>query len=204
MYNLPNFVHTHFDKSADELGDIEKRVLKKAHERKIISTDVNAALLAEASIGQRLADDIARIGGSWGFIISFLLFLTVWTVINTILLATRAFDPYPFIFLNLLLSMIAAIQAPIDVAEPPDRARSLRGGQGLRSQSQGGTRSPVSASEDRLAGSHRAVFAARGDIPPGDRIGGKGLTGAENQSDGPAVSRPGALCRYCGRPSAIS
>jgi uncharacterized membrane protein len=113
MYNLPNFVHTHFDKSADELGDIEKRVLKKAHERKIISTDVNAALLAEASLGQRLADDIARIGGSWGFIISFLLFLTVWTVINTIVLATRAFDPYPFIFLNLLLSMIAAIQAPI-------------------------------------------------------------------------------------------
>ncbi|PZM13085.1 DUF1003 domain-containing protein [Rhizobium tubonense] len=113
MYNLPNFVHTHFDKPAEELGDIEKRVLKKAHERKIISTDVNAALSAEASVGQRLADDIARIGGSWGFIISFLTFLAVWTVINTIVLATRAFDPYPFIFLNLLLSMIAAIQAPI-------------------------------------------------------------------------------------------
>jgi uncharacterized membrane protein len=113
MSNLPNFVHTHFGKSPDELGDIEKRVLKKAHERRVISTDVNAVLSARASVGQRLADDIARIGGSWGFIISFLAFLVVWTLINTVILATRAFDPYPFIFLNLLLSMIAAIQAPI-------------------------------------------------------------------------------------------
>lgn len=113
MSSLPNFIHTHFDKSADELGVIEKRVLKKAHERKVISTDVNAAFSANASLGERLADGIARVGGSWAFIISFLLFLVVWTLINTIILASRAFDPYPFIFLNLVLSMIAAIQAPI-------------------------------------------------------------------------------------------
>jgi uncharacterized membrane protein len=113
MYNLSNFVHLHFDKSADELGDIEKRVLKKAHERKVISTDVNAAFSAEASVGEKLADGIARVGGSWSFIITFLLFLVVWCVINTIVLMSRAFDPYPFIFLNLVLSMIAAIQAPI-------------------------------------------------------------------------------------------
>ncbi|NLS15747.1 DUF1003 domain-containing protein [Rhizobium sp. P40RR-XXII] len=113
MYNLPNFVHLHFDKTADELGDIEKRVLKKAHERKIISTDINAALSAKASTGQRLADGIARVGGSWSFIITFLVFLVFWCVVNTILLTTRAFDPYPFIFLNLVLSMLAAIQAPI-------------------------------------------------------------------------------------------
>jgi uncharacterized membrane protein len=113
MSNLPNFLHLHFDKSADELGAIEKRVLKKAHERKVISTDVNAAFSANASAGERLADGIARVGGSWAFIISFLLFLVVWTLINTIILASRAFDPYPFIFLNLVLSMIAAIQAPI-------------------------------------------------------------------------------------------
>lgn len=113
MHNLPNFVHLHFDKSADELGDIEKRVLAKAHERKIISTDINAAIKAKSSTGQRLADGIARVGGSWGFIIAFLLFLVFWCLINTILLTTRAFDPYPFIFLNLVLSMLAAIQAPI-------------------------------------------------------------------------------------------
>ena len=113
MSNLPNFIHLHFDKSTDELGAIEKRVLKKAHERKVISTDVNAAFSANASMGERLADGIARVGGSWSFIISFLAFLVIWTVINTVVLASRAFDPYPFIFLNLVLSMIAAIQAPI-------------------------------------------------------------------------------------------
>ncbi|MBB6485183.1 DUF1003 domain-containing protein [Rhizobium lusitanum] len=113
MHSLPNFAHLHFNKTSEELGDIEKRVLRKAHERKIISTDVNAALSADASTGQRLADSIARVGGSWSFIICFLLFLVFWCVVNTVLLATGAFDPYPFIFLNLVLSMLAAIQAPI-------------------------------------------------------------------------------------------
>ncbi|NLR96299.1 DUF1003 domain-containing protein [Rhizobium sp. P38BS-XIX] len=113
MYNLPNFVHLHFDKTADQLGETEKRVLRKAHERKIVSTDINAAFSANSSFGERLADGIARVGGSWSFIIGFLLFLVFWCVINTVILVTRAFDPYPFIFLNLVLSMLAAIQAPI-------------------------------------------------------------------------------------------
>ncbi|EJC79549.1 putative membrane protein [Rhizobium leguminosarum bv. trifolii WSM2297] len=113
MSNLSNFMHHHFDKPADQLGDTEKRVLAKAHERKVISTDVNAALSAKTSFGERVADGIARVGGSWSFIIAFLAFLVIWTLINTIILATGAFDPYPFVFLNLILSMIAAIQAPI-------------------------------------------------------------------------------------------
>ncbi|MEI1252783.1 DUF1003 domain-containing protein [Rhizobium aouanii] len=113
MSNLSNFVHHHFDKPADELGAVEKRVLAKAHARKIISTDVNAALSAESSFGERIADGIARVGGSWSFILAFLAFLAVWTLMNTIGLVTHPFDPYPFIFLNLILSMIAAIQAPI-------------------------------------------------------------------------------------------
>jgi uncharacterized membrane protein len=113
MSNLSDFVHHHFDKPADELGDVEKRVLAKAHQRKVISTDVNAAFSAEASFGERIADSIARIGGSWSFIIAFFVFLTAWTVINTIILVSGAFDPYPFVFLNLILSMLAAIQAPI-------------------------------------------------------------------------------------------
>ncbi|MBW8787214.1 MULTISPECIES: DUF1003 domain-containing protein [Rhizobium] len=113
MSNLSEFVHHHFDKPADELGDVEKRVLAKAHQRKVISTDVNAAFSAEASFGERIADSIARIGGSWSFIIAFFVFLTAWTVINTIILVSGAFDPYPFVFLNLILSMLAAIQAPI-------------------------------------------------------------------------------------------
>ena len=62
--------------------------------------------------GERLADLVARVGGSWGFIIAFGAILALW-VGGNVMLATRAFDPYPFIFLNLMLSMIAAIQAPI-------------------------------------------------------------------------------------------
>lgn len=65
------------------------------------------------SFGDRLADKVAAWGGSWRFIIGFSIFLVTWAVLNTFVLAGRAFDPYPFIFLNLMLSMVAALQAPI-------------------------------------------------------------------------------------------
>ena len=87
--------------------------MKRARERRTVSTNAGEDFLAHATFGQRLADGIARIGGSWGFIIGFLVFLAAWVILNTAILATRSLDPYPFIFLNLLLSMLAAIQAPI-------------------------------------------------------------------------------------------
>ena len=65
------------------------------------------------SFGDRLADKVAAVGGSWGFIIAFTIFLLGWATLNTLVLAGKAFDPFPFIFLNLMLSMIAALQAPI-------------------------------------------------------------------------------------------
>ena len=65
------------------------------------------------SFGDRLSDNVAAVGGSWGFIIAFSLLLLAWTGLNTFVLARHAFDPYPFIFLNLMLSMVAALQAPI-------------------------------------------------------------------------------------------
>lgn len=113
MPTLPNFLLSHFEKGTSQIGEVERRIIAKTHERKIVSTDVNAALEADSSAGERLADSIARVGGSWSFIIAFLLFLAVWCIINTIVLASHAFDPYPFIFLNLVLSMLAAIQAPV-------------------------------------------------------------------------------------------
>ena len=61
---------------------------------------------------EKLADRVASVGGSWGFIISFMIVLAIWVTLNS-LLASRAFDPYPFIFLNLMLSMVAALQAPV-------------------------------------------------------------------------------------------
>ena len=100
-------------KNAHDLSDAERRVLKRARERRVLSTNAGEDFLAAATPGQRLADAIARVGGSWGFIIGFVVFLIAWVSLNTVVLATRALDPYPFIFLNLLLSMLAAIQAPV-------------------------------------------------------------------------------------------
>lgn len=113
MSAIPDYVLSHFKRSSRQIGEVEKRILEVAHQKQLISTDTNAEFSKGSTVGERLADSIARVGGSWGFIISFLVFLAVWAVINTIVLTTRAFDPYPFVFLNLILSMLAAIQAPI-------------------------------------------------------------------------------------------
>ncbi len=75
--------------------------------------DPNELFAERLTFGERLADRVAAIGGSWSFIIGFGVFLGAWAVLNTVVLAARAFDPFPFIFLNLMLSMLAAIQAPV-------------------------------------------------------------------------------------------
>ena len=75
--------------------------------------DVNEVFEERLTFGDRLADRVAAIGGSWAFIIGFSLCLVAWAVLNTVVLAKHAFDPFPFIFLNLMLSMVAALQAPI-------------------------------------------------------------------------------------------
>jgi uncharacterized membrane protein len=75
--------------------------------------DVNRLFDERLTFGERLADKVAAIGGSWGFIVGSGLFLIAWAVLNTVVLVRHAFDPFPFIFLNLMLSMLAALQAPI-------------------------------------------------------------------------------------------
>jgi uncharacterized membrane protein len=95
------------------LTDIEQRVLASTVERTPLSRDPLKKAAAEMTVGARLADSIARIGGSWSFIIGFLIFLAAWAVFNAWLLGAESFDPYPFIFLNLILSMLAALQAPV-------------------------------------------------------------------------------------------
>lgn len=77
-----------------------------------IARDTNEAFDDRLTFGQRLADRVAELGGSWGFIIAFGVVLGSWVALN-IAIGRRAPDPYPFIFLNLLLSMLAAVQAPI-------------------------------------------------------------------------------------------
>lgn len=78
-----------------------------------VSKNINEAHDETLTLGQKTADKIAAFGGSWTFIISFCLILITWVIGNTIILSRRAFDPYPFILLNLVLSCIAATQAPI-------------------------------------------------------------------------------------------
>jgi CRP/FNR family transcriptional regulator, cyclic AMP receptor protein len=76
------------------------------------SRNPNELIEEESTVGERIADHVARFGGSWTFIITFGVLMTIYTAIN-IILGTRAWDPYPFILLNLFLSMLAALQAPV-------------------------------------------------------------------------------------------
>ncbi|MFE0014486.1 DUF1003 domain-containing protein [Mesorhizobium sp. NPDC059054] len=100
-------------RNADALTDSERRVLQSAIDRKTVSFYAGDTEQQSTTAGARIADAVARIGGSWSFIISFLVFLVAWALLNSVLLVGGAFDPYPYIFLNLVLSMLAAIQAPV-------------------------------------------------------------------------------------------
>ncbi len=99
----------------DELDGDERRVIEAIAGRQLISRDAADLDDAEAGFGARLSDRVAAVGGSWGFIIAFTAVLLGWMLLNSDVLARwgMAFDPYPFIFLNLMLSTLAAIQAPI-------------------------------------------------------------------------------------------
>lgn len=78
-----------------------------------ISKNINEADDENSTLGERVADKMATFGGSWTFIISFCVVLVIWIIGNAFILSNKAFDPYPFVFLNLVLSCLAAIQAPI-------------------------------------------------------------------------------------------
>lgn len=97
------------------LSEKEQKVILHVAKRLNISQDVNLAVEKNETFGERLADRVAQLGGSWGFIIVFTGMLAAWVIVNTIVLARfgGGFDPYPYIFLNLILSMVAALQAPV-------------------------------------------------------------------------------------------
>jgi uncharacterized membrane protein len=101
-------------KSSDALSPPERRVLERIHKRET-TQDIGVVHNDSATFGQRLSDHVAAVGGSWGFIIAFAVVLFGWMFLNSKILNRMgmAFDPYPFIFLNLLLSTLAAVQAPI-------------------------------------------------------------------------------------------
>ncbi len=91
----------------------ERAVLTQMHRREHISRAPLDKSGDDRSFGERVADGVAHFGGSWTFIGTFMTLLGLWVVTNVWLLRAHPFDPYPFIFLNLLLSMLAALQAPV-------------------------------------------------------------------------------------------
>ena len=102
-------------KSLDQLEAEEAKVLHHIHHVQRTSRDVREIVDEQATFGEHMSDKVAAIGGSWKFIMVFAAVLLGWMLLNTEILGKlgRAFDPYPFIFLNLMLSTVAAIQAPI-------------------------------------------------------------------------------------------
>jgi len=116
----------------DEIGELsalDQEVIESLHEHEILSSDIERQFEKKLTFGERLSDRIAEFGGSWKFLISFGAVIFVWIAANVVLLATRAFDPYPFILLNLILSCLAAVQAPVIMmsqnrAEARDRLRA--------------------------------------------------------------------------------
>lgn len=106
-------------------------VLQSLKEHSILSTKLELEEQPELTLGQRIADRVAEFGGSWTFILSFFGFLTIWIIANIFFLRSHTFDPYPFILLNLILSCIAALQAPVIMMsqnrqEQKDRERSKK------------------------------------------------------------------------------
>ncbi|MGH7753753.1 MAG: DUF1003 domain-containing protein [Gemmatimonadales bacterium] len=96
-----------------KISDMEKSLINKVVGRKRVSRLVHQEFDETLSLGQRLADRVAHFGGSWTFILIFGGVLFTWMLINTFVLAPRAWDPYPYILLNLMLSTLAALQAPV-------------------------------------------------------------------------------------------
>jgi len=123
------YVHSLLESEKGELSSLERDVMRSLREHEILSSDIETEFEQKWSFGERLADKIATFGGSWAFLIYFGVFLFVWIAFNSLVLLRRPPDPYPFIFLNLILSCVAAIQAPIIMMsqnrqEAKDRIRS--------------------------------------------------------------------------------
>jgi len=107
------YVRDILEEDKGELSELEKEVVKSFEDQELLSKDINTEFDSKLTLGQHVADKVADFGGSWKFIIIFGVIILLWISINSLLLLWRPYDPYPFILLNLILSCLAAIQAPI-------------------------------------------------------------------------------------------
>ncbi len=122
------FVQHTLEQEKGELSDLEIEVVRSMQEQELLTKNLNEQFDSNLTFGQRIADKVATFGGSWNFIISFGIVLAFWITMNSIAMV-RHFDPFPFILLNLVLSCIAAMQAPVIMMsqnrqETKDRLRS--------------------------------------------------------------------------------
>ncbi len=107
------YVQNVLEQERGELSSLERDVIDSLRQHDILTQNLNDAVDDKSTLGQRLADKVASFGGSWTFILIFAGVMIVWVTINAVALLGKPFDPYPFILLNLVLSCLAAIQAPI-------------------------------------------------------------------------------------------
>ena len=123
------YVRALLESERGELSALEQEVVSSLREHELLSSNVDAEFEQNWTLGERMADRIATFGGSWAFLACFAAFLLAWVVMNSLVYLWRPLDPYPFIFLNLILSCLAAIQAPVIMMsqnrqEAKDRIRS--------------------------------------------------------------------------------
>ena len=106
------YISEYLTREMGELDEMEQRVVASLKNKTLLAEKPEDEITT-ATFGQRIADKVATFGGSWTFIISFACFLLCWIILNVLFLANKGFDPYPFILLNLILSCVAALQAPV-------------------------------------------------------------------------------------------
>jgi uncharacterized membrane protein len=107
------YIQSVLENNLGELSKVDKKVHSFLKSQDFISPKLLTEKTDDISFGQKLADKVASFGGSWTFIIIFGVFIFIWMILNVVFLASKAYDPYPFILLNLILSCIAALQAPV-------------------------------------------------------------------------------------------
>ncbi len=108
-----DYIEDMLEKDKGELSSLEDEVVNSFKEHELLAENLNQQFERDLILSERIADKLATTVGSWSFIIGFGVFLLVWMAINTVLIIRHEFDPYPFILLNLVLSCLAAIQAPV-------------------------------------------------------------------------------------------
>ncbi|OJU58715.1 MAG: hypothetical protein BGN93_06780 [Acinetobacter sp. 39-4] len=123
------YVHSLLNSEQGEVSNLENDVLQSMQHHDLINKNIETKFDQDWTLGERLADKIASFGGSWTFLICFAAFLAIWILVNTVVMVKHPADPYPFILLNLILSCLAAVQAPIIMMsqnrqEAKDRLRS--------------------------------------------------------------------------------